>query len=243
MEVLKPPLLKILNFKFVNRFLLIGGLITLIGVFAWTHATLAASESTTTRKAGGLDFTARGGKKQGREVPQSLKNNAAESGAKHPVWNAQRIGPNVKNNENEKIRIIADKLFAEIDAGVIEFVGNVKATQAETVVSADRLKIIYTPDAVKGQTNVLKPASIEKIIASGHVKINYNNIIAETDEAEYTIKSEVLVLKGEQSTLTQEGHSIIGTKFTLHRTDGKITVESSAKNRVKAVFQPSEKEK
>jgi hypothetical protein len=30
-------------------------------------------ESTTTRKAGGLDFTAIGGKRQGREVPQSLK--------------------------------------------------------------------------------------------------------------------------------------------------------------------------
>ena len=31
------------------------------------------AESTTTRKAGGLDFTAAGGKRQGREVPQSLK--------------------------------------------------------------------------------------------------------------------------------------------------------------------------
>ncbi|MBW2412322.1 MAG: hypothetical protein JRF72_21185 [Deltaproteobacteria bacterium] len=30
-------------------------------------------ESTTTRKAGGLDFTAVGGKRQGREVPQSLR--------------------------------------------------------------------------------------------------------------------------------------------------------------------------
>ena len=30
-------------------------------------------ESTTTRKAGGLDFTAIGGKRQGREVPQSLR--------------------------------------------------------------------------------------------------------------------------------------------------------------------------
>jgi hypothetical protein len=30
-------------------------------------------ESTTTRLAGGLDFTAKGGKRQGREVPQSLK--------------------------------------------------------------------------------------------------------------------------------------------------------------------------
>jgi len=44
------------------------------------------SESTTTRKAGGLDFTALGGKRQGREVPQSLR---VEPGAKHPVWKTQ----------------------------------------------------------------------------------------------------------------------------------------------------------
>jgi hypothetical protein len=30
-------------------------------------------ESTATRTAGGLDFTAKGGKRQGREVPQSLR--------------------------------------------------------------------------------------------------------------------------------------------------------------------------
>jgi len=43
-------------------------------------------ESTTTRKAGGLNFTAIGGKRQGREVPQSLR---VEPGAKHPVWKTQ----------------------------------------------------------------------------------------------------------------------------------------------------------
>ncbi len=196
--MLKPPLLRIFNFRIAKRLVLIGGLSTLIGVFAWAHATVAASET---------------------------------------------IDPNVKNNENEKIRILADKLFAEVDAGVIEFVGNVKATHAETVISADRLKIIYNPDTIKSQTNALKPVSINKIIAKGHVKINYNNIIAETDEAEYTMKSEVLVLKGEHSKVTREGHSITGTKFTLQRSDGKITVESSEKNRVKAVFHPSEKDK
>jgi uncharacterized membrane protein YraQ (UPF0718 family) len=50
------------------------------------------SESTTTRKAGGLDFTAIGGKRQGREVPQIFENNAVEtvdSRAKHPVWKTQ----------------------------------------------------------------------------------------------------------------------------------------------------------
>ena len=44
------------------------------------------SESTTTRKAGGLDFTATGGKRQGREAPQSLR---VEAGASHPIWKTQ----------------------------------------------------------------------------------------------------------------------------------------------------------
>ena len=148
----------------------------------------------------------------------------------------------IADNATNKIRIVADKLFAEVDAGEIEFVGNVKATHAEAVITADRLKIIYNAGAIKSQTNVLKTESIEKIIASGHVKIIHKDLVAETDKAEYTIKAEVLVLSGPQSKITQGGHSITGTKFTLHRSDGKLTAESSEKNRVKAVIQPSQKD-
>jgi hypothetical protein len=46
------------------------------------------TESTTTRTAGGLDFSAIGGKRQGREVPQSLR---VKPGAKHPVWETQSM--------------------------------------------------------------------------------------------------------------------------------------------------------
>jgi hypothetical protein len=46
----------------------------------------AVSESTTIRIAGGLDFTAKGGKRQGREVPQSLR---VKPGAKHLAWKTQ----------------------------------------------------------------------------------------------------------------------------------------------------------
>jgi NADPH-dependent glutamate synthase beta subunit-like oxidoreductase/Pyruvate/2-oxoacid:ferredoxin oxidoreductase delta subunit len=45
-----------------------------------------SAESTTTRTAGGLDFTAKGGKKKGRAVPRSLR---VKPGAKHPVWVTQ----------------------------------------------------------------------------------------------------------------------------------------------------------
>ena len=48
----------------------------------------AKPESTTTRKAGGLDFTAIGGKGGARKAP-IVENNAVEPGAKHPVWKTQ----------------------------------------------------------------------------------------------------------------------------------------------------------
>jgi hypothetical protein len=49
---------------------------------------MGADESTTTRTAGGLDFTAKGGKRQGREVPQSLR-----------VWKTQLSGFNQQTQE------------------------------------------------------------------------------------------------------------------------------------------------
>jgi lipopolysaccharide transport protein LptA len=148
-----------------------------------------------------------------------------------------------KKNENKTIRITADKLIAMIDVGEIEFIGNVKAIQTNTVVTADRLKIIYAPDTIKSQSRTPAMASIEKIIAQGRVKIIHDDIIAETDKAEYTTKSAVLILSGERSNVTQGGYSISGTKFTLYRSAGKITVESNEKNRVKAVFDAVQKDK
>jgi ATP-dependent RNA helicase RhlB len=59
-----------------------------------------SDESTTTRTAGGLDFTAKGGKRQGREVPQSLR---VEPGAKHPVWKTQSKTA-AKSEESAKIK-------------------------------------------------------------------------------------------------------------------------------------------
>jgi len=142
------------------------------------------------------------------------------------------------NNEGKRIRITSDKLNAEVNAGEIEFVGNVKATQADAVITSDRLKIIYDPDSMKNKTRDINSLSIEKIIAKGHVKIVTADIIAETDRAEYTIKSKVLVLLGEQSSINQGGHSITGTKFTLHRSQGKLIVEGSGEKRIKATLQP-----
>ena len=159
-------------------------------------------------------------------------------GAHKSALASEPVKTNDKNNENSKIRITADKLTARVDAGEIEYVGNVKATQADAVITSDRLKIFYDPNFLKNKTGDIKNVSIKKIIANGDVKLEIDNIIAETDRAEYTIKSKVLVLIGRESKVSQRGHSITGTKFTLHRREGKLTVESSGADRIKAILKP-----
>lgn len=159
-------------------------------------------------------------------------------GAYSTVAPAEALKTNAEHKEKSRIQITADKLVAKLDASEIEFVGNVKVTRADAIITSDRLKIIYEPDKVKNISSAREKESIDKIIANGNVKIVTDNIIAETDKAEYSIKSEVLILQGEKSSITREGYSITGTKFTLRRTEGKITVESSEEHRVKAILQP-----
>jgi lipopolysaccharide export system protein LptA len=159
-------------------------------------------------------------------------------GANSTVAPAEALKTDAEHKEKSRIQITADKLVAELDASEIEFVGNVKVTRADAIITSDRLKIIYDPDKTKDASSVRKKESIEKIIANGNVKIVAGDIIAQTDKAEYSIKSEVLILQGEKSSITREGYLITGTKFTLRRTEGKITVESSDEHRVKAILQP-----
>ena len=151
---------------------------------------------------------------------------------------AEALKTNAEHKEKSRIQITADKLVAELDASEIEFIGNVKVTDADAIITSDRLKIIYDPDKAKDISSAREKESIEKIIANGNVKIVADNIIAETDKAEYSIKSEILILQGENSSITREGYSITGRKFTLRRTEGQITVESNDEQRVKAILQP-----
>lgn len=151
---------------------------------------------------------------------------------------AEATDSDAKNSKRRRIRITADRLVAKLGAAEIEFIGNVKATQAGALITADFLKVIYVPEALSYQGGTENIASIRKIIANGRVKIATDDIRAEADTAEYTVKSAVLVLKGAPSRVTRGAHSITGMKFTLHRTDGHITVESSGENRVTATFHP-----
>lgn len=142
---------------------------------------------------------------------------------------------------NGAIHITSDKLISDNKAGYAEFIGNVKATQEESVIISDRLKIFYKKNiANKGPLSVSEE-SIHKIVATGNVEIKFDNRVATAQQAVYNTETMVLVLSGNNSKIIGENDSISGEKITFYRTDGRINVESGNKKQVEAVFYSGQK--
>ena len=142
----------------------------------------------------------------------------------------------IKAEQNNTIHITSDKLISDNKAGYAEFIGNVTAIQKETVINADRIKLIFKKNlANKGSLSV-NEESISEIIAKGNVKIKFDNRLAVAQQAVYNTKNKVLTLTGEGSRITSEKNTVSGEKITFYRADGRLNVESGNKKRVEAVF-------
>jgi lipopolysaccharide export system protein LptA len=143
---------------------------------------------------------------------------------------------NPAETEKDKIHITADTLISETESKYAEFSGNVRAIQGETVIRADSLKIFYR----QGQKNKKNPtaagAAIEKIVATGNVKITLDDKVALTQQAVYLTATRVLMLTGPNSKVTSGKDSVSGQKITFFRAEGRIKVESGPDQRVEAVF-------
>jgi lipopolysaccharide export system protein LptA len=146
-----------------------------------------------------------------------------------------------KNKKNEKLHITADKLISDHEAKYAEFIGNVMATQRDTVITADKLKIFFKRGMDNKKNPLAGDESIKKIVANGNVQIKFDNRVAVTQQAVYITETRVLVLSGADSKVISGNNSISGEKITVYRTDGRIQVESGKGERVEAVLYPGEK--
>ena len=145
------------------------------------------------------------------------------------------------HKKNEKIHITADKLISDHEAKYTEFIGNVRAAQRDTVITADKLKIFFKRGMDNKKNPLAGDESIKKIVANGNVQIKFDNRVAVTQQAVYITETRVLVLSGADSKVISGNNSISGEKITIYRTDGRIQVESGKGERVEAVFYPGEK--
>ncbi|MDY6790344.1 MAG: LptA/OstA family protein [Thermodesulfobacteriota bacterium] len=152
-----------------------------------------------------------------------------------PQTSAEPLAKNIKNKA-DKIRITADRLVGSYDRNYAEFTGSVEAVYGDFIIKSDRLKIFYKHDPGKKEKSKAGEESIDKIIATGNVKIWADGKEATTQQAVYTTKTMVLVLTGENSTVFSNKNYVSGSKITLNRSENTVKVESGTENRVKALF-------
>ncbi len=138
--------------------------------------------------------------------------------------------------KSKQIHITADKMISDNETKSVEFIDNVRATQEDTVITADRLKIFFKKGLGNRNNPISGEESIEKIVVNGNVNISFDNRLAVTQQAEYTTETRILVLSGADSKIISGEDSISGEKITIYRTDGRIDVESGDEKRVEAIF-------
>lgn len=135
---------------------------------------------------------------------------------------------------DQKIRITADRLIANTKTGSAEFIGNVRATQGSTVITSDRLEVLYDQAGQSG-TAAESAAAIKSIVATGHVVIHFDDKIATTAKAVYRSRTGIFILTGKDTRVTSGENAITGDKITVDRKSDRMTVESGVASRVNAV--------
>ena len=138
----------------------------------------------------------------------------------------------------QKIHITSQRLISDHAGNVAEFLGDVHASQGNTQITADSLKIFF---ASKSDTDDTSPAqSLDKLVATGNVEIKFDNRLAVAQQAVYITAQRVLILKGPGASVTSGENTITGETITFYRADGRFTVEGGDNGRVTAVILPDE---
>ena len=152
------------------------------------------------------------------------------------LWATEKAPPAAKKTEAAPIQIVSDRLEVDSAANIADFTGNVRATQGNSVIQSNQLKIYYKDTLMEKGKGSSTEQSIRKIIAIGSVRINFDNRVAVTEKAVYITKDRVIILTGENSKVTADNNSITGRKITIHRDSGRISFERGNNEPVKAVI-------
>jgi len=142
--------------------------------------------------------------------------------------------------DTEQIQIVADNLITNSAEKFAEFAGDVQASQGAMVINSEHLRVYYKDDRTYLKNQAGSQGLIKRVVASGHVRISSEKYTAITDRADYDLDTRILVLTGENSTVTSGKNILTGSKFTVDRKSGQIKVERSPQQRVKAVFYSKE---
>ena len=144
----------------------------------------------------------------------------------------------VRPTDENTLHITSDRLTTNQREFNVTFSGHVQAVYGGTTIISDELKIFYLGGADSQPKEQLNKDKIDKIVASGHVTIHFEDKTAYCDEAVYTSKTKTIVMTGKDVRIQSKDDYIKGDKITFEQATGQIVVEGDPEKRVNAVFKP-----
>lgn len=147
-------------------------------------------------------------------------------------------GSDARSDQNQtmSVHVVSDKLVVDSDKKTADFIGHVLARQDETTIRSDKLTIHYADGLMAGdRQEAAGEQAVREIIATGNVRINFDNRVAVGDKAVYTASDRILVLTGQEATVSNSRNSITGEKITVYRADGRMIAERGERKQVEVI--------
>ncbi|GEM_PF-5442638 len=137
------------------------------------------------------------------------------------------------------IQIKSDVMEAKDQDGVVVFTGNVIARQDDLTIDTDRLDVFYQKQAKNNKAdNEAGKRAIDKIVATGHVRITKAARVATGEKAVYEKHTEKITISG--SAQVWEGQNRIkGETIIFYVNEERSVVQSNGRTKVEAVVIPS----
>mgnify|MGYP006289208889 CR=1 FL=1 len=140
---------------------------------------------------------------------------------------------------SNKLHIRADKLVSRQESNYIQFMGNVEVDVANANIKSSELRVFYAKQT--GAESSMTREDIEKVVASGQVRIAMENRIAHCEQAVYRPDNQTLVLTGKSVEIQSENNVVTGSRITFNQKTGEIIVDGAPEQRVNAVIHQIEK--
>jgi len=152
----------------------------------------------------------------------------------------------LREGGNKPIEIVSERLDAYREKDLVEFSGNVVATQGDRVIRSDSLMLFFkkkagTNGAAKGPTD--SAGDIDRIVSKGNVRITEGDRVVTGEQAVYYADDQRIVVTG--NPVMREGSNVVrGDRVTVLLNENRGVVESAEGKRVTAtIFPDASKEK
>lgn len=148
----------------------------------------------------------------------------------------------LKDGGNKPIEIASDRLDAYREKDLVEFSGNVVATQGDRVIQSDSLRLYFKKRADgKGAApgSAANAGDIDRIVSKGNVRITEKDRIVTGDQAVFYSDEQRIVVTG--NPVMREGSNVVtGDRVVVLLNENRGVVEGSSGKRVTATIYPDE---